>query len=173
VGYAGQTISYTLYTVMALVMENDRKRYWRVLFALPLTPLHCITINFFGCAYGVSRDILFFGNATKFAPEWTLMKGRCERVALLFRVRRFLGLAIRSAIHGDVPLGAFWLGWTETPWTPSGFAGWTTGKKPVARIPSPRLADALRRRKPVATPSSGTHLRAVRHPGEATDERAA
>jgi hypothetical protein len=29
-----------------------------------------------------------------------------------------------------VPLGAFWFGWGETRWTPSGFDGWTTGKKP-------------------------------------------
>jgi hypothetical protein len=82
--------------------------------------------------YGVSRDLLFFGNATNFAPEWTLEKGGCVRVALLFRVRRFLALALRSVVYGDVPLGTFWLGWSETAWTPSGFVGWTTGKKPRA-----------------------------------------
>jgi len=58
-----------------------------------------------------------------------LMKGRCERIALMFRARRFLALSLRSLLRGDVPLGTFWLGWTETPWTPSGFEGWTTGKK--------------------------------------------
>ena len=38
---------------------------------------------------------------------------------------------------GDVPLGSFWLGWRETPWTPSGYDGWTTGKKPPAIVPPP------------------------------------
>lgn len=132
IGYAGQTLSHSLYTVMALAMERDRRRYACVVFALPLAALHCITINFFGCVYGVTRDLLLFGNATKFAPEWTLMKGGCERVAIMFRVRRFLALALRSALRGDVPLGTFWLGWKESPWTPSGFEGWTTGKKPRA-----------------------------------------
>ena len=130
IGYAGQTIAYALYTCMALAIERDWRRYWRVLFCLPLASLHCITINFFGCAYGVTRDLALFGNRTNFAPEWTLMKGGCERVALLFRVRRFLSLAVRALIRGDVPLGRFWFGWTETAWTPSGFEGWTTGKKP-------------------------------------------
>jgi len=42
-------------------------------------------------------------------------------------------------IHNDVPLGAFWFGWHETPWTPNGFEGWTRGKKRVLlpRTPPP------------------------------------
>jgi hypothetical protein len=145
VGYAGQTLAYALYTVMALALERDWRRYWRVLYCLPLASLHCIAINFFGCAVGVTKDLLLFGNTTNFAPEWTLMKGRCERVALLFRARRFLALSIRAVVHGDVPFGAFWFGWRETPWTPSGFEGWTTGKKPRAIVPRPSLP-ALRER---------------------------
>lgn len=139
IGYAGQTIAFTLYTVLALALEKERRAYLPVMLVLPLAPLHSILINFFGCVYGVSRDLLFFGNATKFAPEWTLMKGRCERVALAFRLRRFVALAVRSLVWGDVPLGSFWLGWTETPWTPSGFEGWTTGKAPRSMLPPLRI----------------------------------
>lgn len=128
-GYSAQTIAYSLYTLMALALERDRRRYWRVLLCLPLASLHCIVINCAGCVVGVTKDVFLFGNTTKFAPEWTLMKGRCERIALMFRARRFLALSLRSLLRGDVPLGTFWLGWTETPWTPSGFEGWTTGKK--------------------------------------------
>src|SRR5688572_23840073 len=128
-GYAAQTLAYTMYTCMSLALERDWKSYWRVVLTLPVASLYAICINAFGCVYGVTRDIFFFGNATNFAPEWTLMKGRCVRVAMMFRVRRFLALAVRALVKGDVPLGWFWLGWRETPWCPSGFEGWTTGKK--------------------------------------------
>lgn len=153
IGYAGQTIAFTLYTVLALALEKERRAYLPVMLVLPLAPLHSILINFFGCVYGVSRDLLFFGNATKFAPEWTLMKGRCERVAVAFRLRRFVSLAVRSLVWGDVPLGTFWLGWTETPWTPSGFEGWTTGKAPRAILPAPLLS-LVRPAKPASEPAS-------------------
>ena len=139
-GYAAQTTAYTLYTAMALTLERDRGRYWKIVLCLPVASLYSICINAFGCVYGVSRDIFLFGNATNFAPEWTLAKGGCERIALMFRVRRFLALSLRSVVYGDVPLGGFWLGWTETPWTPSGFEGWTTGKKPRAIFSWPSLA---------------------------------
>jgi hypothetical protein len=143
-GYAAQTLAYTLYTTMSLALERERRAYWRVTLCLPLASLYCIAINCFGCVYGVTKDIFLFGNTTNFAPEWTLMKGRCERIALAFRIRRFVSLAVRSVLVGDVPLGTFWFGWTETPWTPSGFEGWTTGKKP--RYIVPRLRALLARR---------------------------
>lgn len=129
-GYAAQTFAFSAYTLMSLALERQRGQYWRVLMCLPFASAYSICINAFGCVYGVSRDIFLFGNATNFAPEWTLAKGGCERIAISFRIRRFLSLALRSVVHGDVPLGTFWFGWTETPWTPSGFEGWTTGKKP-------------------------------------------
>jgi hypothetical protein len=135
-GYAAQTFAYSLYTMMSLSLERERRDYWRVLLCLPLASAYCIAINCFGCVYGVTKDIFLFGNTTNFAPEWTLMKGGCERIALSFRIRRFIALAVRSVLVGDVPLGTFWFGWTETRWTPSGFTGWTTGKKPRAIIPS-------------------------------------
>lgn len=137
VGYAAQTIAYTLYTVMSLALEKQYRSCWRVLYCLPMASAYCIVINCMGCVYGVSRDIFFFGNATNFAPEWTLMKGGCERIAIAFRIRRLLALSVRALVYGDVPLGTFWFGWTETKWTPSGFEGWTTGKKPRHIIPRP------------------------------------
>jgi hypothetical protein len=148
-GYLAQTISYTLYTVMSLALEREWRRYWRTMLCLPVASLYCVFINCFGCVYGVTRDIALFGNSTNFAPEWTLMKGRCERVALAFRLRRFVALAIRSALFGDVPLGTFWLGWTETRWTPSGFEGWTTGETPRPILP-PVAAPLLARLRPAA-----------------------
>lgn len=142
-GYSAQTIAYSLYTLLSLALERDYRRYWRILLCLPLASLHCIVINCAGCVVGVTKDIFLFGNTTKFAPEWTLMKGRCERIALGFRVRRFFSVCVRSLVRGDVPLGTFWAGWTETPWTPSGFEGWTTGKKPRSIVfGQPRFATA-------------------------------
>jgi hypothetical protein len=96
---------------------------------LPIAPLYQLVFNWLPGTVGVSSDVLFFGNQTGFAPEWTLRKGGSVRIALLFRLRRAALLAIRALLHGDVPLGTFWLGWRETPWTPSGFEGWTTGKR--------------------------------------------
>lgn len=141
-GYGAQTLAYTLYTLMALALEKEWRRYLPVFLCLPLSSLYQICINAFGCVYGVTRDIFLFGNSTNFAPEWTLKKGGCARIAILFRVRRFLALCTRAVIHGDVPFGGFWLGWRETHWTPSGFDGWTTGKRPLAIVPRPRF-DAL------------------------------
>ncbi|MDP9035000.1 MAG: hypothetical protein M3O50_09340 [Myxococcota bacterium] len=140
IGYVAQTMAYSLYTVMALVLEREYRKYWRVVFGLPIAAPYLVAINFCGCIYGVTRDLLLFGNRTNFAPEWTLAKSQCQRVALLFRVRRFFALCVRSALYGDVPFGSFWLGWSETPWTPGGFEGWTTGKKQRPIVPRPRLA---------------------------------
>src|SRR5262249_14284938 len=114
-------------TVLALALNSDF-RYWRLCLAVPLAPLYQIGINWLPGAVGVVSDVLFFGNRTGFAPEWTLKKGHSVRIALLFRVRRALALTVRNLVKGDVPLGWFWLGWDETPWTPSGFDGWTSGK---------------------------------------------
>lgn len=130
IGYTAQTIGYSLYTGLALALERDRRAYYAVLACLPFAPIYLVCINFFGCVYGVTKDLLLFGNTTSFAPEWTLKKSRCERVALAFRVRRFLALSVRALVYGDVPFGRFWWGWDQTPWTPSGFEGWTTGARP-------------------------------------------
>jgi hypothetical protein len=145
-GYAGQTLAYTVYTFFALLLEREWKRFWPVVLCLPLSALYLVAINFFACVFGVTKDVFLLGNQTNFAPEWTLMKGRTERIAIFFRVRRFLTLCVRALVIGDVPFGAFWFGWSETPWTPSGYEGWTTGKKPRSMlgpaVPSAGAVDA-------------------------------
>jgi hypothetical protein len=135
ISYTLQVFTFSLYTLLALAIEKEWRKFWPVVFALPLAPLYTVGINFMACTTGVVKDLFLFGNTTKFAPEWTLKKGRTERIALLFRMRRFLSLCVRAVVVGDVPWGAFWLGWTETPWTPSGYDGWTTGTKPRSIIP--------------------------------------
>ncbi|HEY1086568.1 MAG TPA: glycosyltransferase family 2 protein [Archangium sp.] len=134
-GYSLQVFTYSFFTILALVVEKDWRRFWPVIFALPMAPFYSVAINFSACLTGVVKDLLIYGNTTKFAPEWTYKKGLTVRLALLFRVRRFLALCVRAVVKGDVPWGAFWFGWVETPWTPSGYDGWTTGKR--ARIVPP------------------------------------
>lgn len=131
-GYALQALAYSFFTMLALLIERDWRRFWPVVFALPLAPAYSVCINFSACLTGVIKDLFLFGNTTKFAPEWTLAKGRTVRIALLFRLRRFLSLCVRAVVVGDVPFGRFWFGWTETAWTPNGYEGWTTGhRRPI------------------------------------------
>jgi hypothetical protein len=141
-GYAFHVIEDILYTSIAFAMERDYRRCWRSAFCLPLTPLYTIVLSNLACAYGVTKDLLLFGNPTKFAPEWTLIKGDTARVALMFRVRRFMALTVRAALHNDVPFGAFWFGWRGTAWTPNGFEGWTTGVTPPATLPRRTVSPA-------------------------------
>jgi hypothetical protein len=134
VGYACQVVTFSTVTAVAVIM-NGELGYWRMLLGMPFTPLYNIVFNWAPGFVGATNDLLLFGNITGFAPEWTLKRGRSVRVALLFRLRRALLLTVRSVVVGDVPFGAFWFGWSETPWTPSGFEGWTTGKKPRSIVP--------------------------------------
>jgi len=69
---------------------------------------------------------------------------------MLFRVRRFFAMCFRAAVYGDVPFGAFWFGWQETQWTPSGYDGWTTGESPRSMFLPP---EAL---KPAATATAAS-----------------
>jgi len=129
--YAVQVLVFGTITLASLLISGEMK-YWRIAFALPLSPVYNFIFNWLPAAVGIACDVLLFGNRTGFSPEWTLKKGQSVRLALLFRLRRAALLAVRSILYGDVPLGAFWLGWRETPWTPSGYEGWTTGRKPVS-----------------------------------------
>jgi hypothetical protein len=129
-GYMGQTFAYALYTFFALLLEREWRRFLPTVLCLPMATLYLIAINFMACVYGVIKDVFLFGNETNFAPEWTLRKGQTERIAISFRIRRFLALSLRAVVKGDVPFGSFWLGWGETRWTPSGYDGWTTNQKP-------------------------------------------
>jgi cellulose synthase/poly-beta-1,6-N-acetylglucosamine synthase-like glycosyltransferase len=137
VGYLAQVFVQTVLTFCALVM-NEELQHWRIALAIPFAPLYQFLINWVPAAFGSTCDVLLFGNFTGFTPEWTLKKGGSTRIALLFRLRRALLLSLRALVVGDVPLGAFWLGWSETPWTPSGYEGWTTGRKPARILPPAR-----------------------------------
>ena len=156
-GYTVQVIVYGVLTLAALVM-NDELKHWRFMLALPLSPFYQFLINWIPQAFGSTCDVFLFGNFTGFSPEWTLKRGGSTRIALLFRIRRALLLSVRAVVVGDVPLGAFWFGWSETPWTPSGYDGWTTGKKPRPILPPPRtwfggaLSRSAARRGPVPAP---------------------
>lgn len=131
VGLAVHYAIYTVATLLALAIDGGFASKWRLVLAIPIAPLYLPVYGFWAGAAGMAKDVLFVGNCTKFAPEATLIKGGSERIALFARVRRAAVLTVRSAVYGDVPLGAFWLGWGETAWTPSGYKGWTTGKRPT------------------------------------------
>lgn len=126
--YLCNVVCYGLLTFFTLLL-NDELRYWRLGLALPLAPLYVLLFNWVPGAVGAVNDVLLFGNVTGFSPETTLIKGGSQRIALLFRVRRAVLLAVRSLVCGDVPLGKFWLGWRETHWCPNGFEGFTTKRR--------------------------------------------
>jgi hypothetical protein len=136
-GYGCQLAGYSLMTLLALVF-NGEARLWRLVLALPLSPLYAICFTYAPTVVGAVQDILFFGNVTGFAPEWTLIRGGSSRIALAYRLRRALLVAVRAVRRGDVPWGRFWFGFGETKYTPSGYEGWTTGKRPLAVKPVPR-----------------------------------
>ncbi len=130
IGIAVQLAIYTASTVLALLIDGSFLSKWRLLLAVPLATIYMPVYGFWAGAAGMTKDLLLVGNCTKFAPESTLIKGGSSRVAILARARRALVLLVRSAVYGDVPFGSFWFGWRETKWTPSGYLGWTTGKRP-------------------------------------------
>jgi hypothetical protein len=103
--------------------------------ALPLSPLYAICFTYAPTVVGAVNDVLLFGNVTGFAPETTLIRGGSSRIALLYRARRALLLSVRAARRGDVPWGTFWFGWGATSYTPSGYEGWTSGKRPPPVLP--------------------------------------
>jgi hypothetical protein len=145
--FALQLAVYGLWTTMALLMNSELTKNWRLLLALPCAPLYTLVYSFWTTFTGVIHDVFLFGNVTKFAPESTLIKGDSRRVAILARVRRVLVLAVRATVYGDVPFGRFWFGWSETAWTPSGYHGWTSGRRPtlLERLRFARVAPAAAR----------------------------
>ena len=136
------------------LLTSGEWRYWRLLLALPMTPVYTLCFKWVPAAVGFVHDVFLFGNVTGFAPETTLIKGGSERIALLFRARRAVLLAARSVLVGDVPFGRFWFGWRETQWTPNGFEGFTSKKKPRSILP-PR-STWFRRAAPGKAPGDET-----------------
>ncbi len=126
----GYYTSRLLGTVVGLLISESPRREWIKLLALPLAVPYHVVFNTLTLLIGYYRDAFGFGEPTTFSPEQTLLRSNLSRLALAYRLRRALLLAVRSAVHGDVPLGWFWLGWRRTPFTPSGFDGWSSGAVP-------------------------------------------
>jgi hypothetical protein len=132
-----------LSTALCLLLEGGLRRDWRLLLALPLSGAYHFLFNILAALWGLGQDLFGYGLNTNFAPEETLRRVGVGRIALAYRLRRALALAWRSLRVGDVPLGPFWLGWTETPWTPDGYSGWTDPAAPRGAL-RPALARATR-----------------------------
>jgi cellulose synthase/poly-beta-1,6-N-acetylglucosamine synthase-like glycosyltransferase len=124
---------YSLWTLLALALNGDFRRNWRLLLAIPVAPWYVLVFSFWTTVTGVFNDVFLTGNVTRFAPESTLIHGGSERLALFARLRRAVALTVRAALYGDVPFGTFWFGWDQTRWTPSEYQGWTTGQRPTWR----------------------------------------
>ncbi|HVV16422.1 MAG TPA: glycosyltransferase family 2 protein [Polyangia bacterium] len=127
---AGYYLSRVVGTVLGLLISDSPRREWIKLLAVPVAVPYHVVFNTLTLLIGYYRDAFGFGEPTTFAPERTLLRSNLTRFAVAYRIRRALLLAVRSAAHGDVPLGSFWFGWGRTPFTPSGFDGWSSGKVP-------------------------------------------
>ena len=144
--FIGYYATRLLVTVEGLLISDSPAREWIKLLALPFVVPYHIVFNTLTLLIGYYRDAFGFGEPTTFAPERTLLRSRLGRFAFAYRLRRALWLTARSARHGDVPLGSFWLGWHRTPFTPSGFDGWSSGKAPppISWPSPPPVAATLR-----------------------------
>jgi hypothetical protein len=145
--FAGYYLTRLTGTVAGLLISESPPREWIKLLALPLSVPYHIVFNTLTLLIGYYRDLFGFGEPTTFAPEGTLLRSNLSRFALAYRLRRALWLAARSAVRGDVPLGSFWFGWHRTPFTPSGFEGWSSGKTPPP-VYWPRRRPVLRATRP-------------------------
>ncbi|AKV00975.1 hypothetical protein AKJ09_07638 [Labilithrix luteola] len=142
----GFTCAFVIYstlrfaaTAFGVLLDGGFRAHGHKLLGLALSVPYHFVFNKMTTFWGYVQDVFLFGVNTGFSPEETHIKSRLPRIAVAYRVRRALALGIRSIVHGDVPLGWFWLGWHETPWTPSGFEGWTSGKR---RVLKPRTVAA-------------------------------
>jgi len=124
-------------TAFGIALDGGFKKHGHKLLGLALSVPYHFVFNKLTTFVGYVQDVFLFGVNTGFSPEETHIRSNAVRVAIAYRLRRALYLAVRAAIHNDVPLGWFWFGWRETAWTPNGFEGWTSGKK---RVLKPRVA---------------------------------
>jgi hypothetical protein len=115
-------------TLLAMIQDEDVRGQWHKLLALPLSATFHLVFNIATAITGLVQDVLLYGVHTTFAPETTLERSGTGRIAVAYRLRRAAMLALRAIRRGDVPLGWFWLGFHRTPWTPSGYAGWTVAR---------------------------------------------
>lgn len=133
IGYLTQLVVRGAATLLASLQDHDVRGHWHKLLALPLSGIYHLVFNIAAAIVGFTKDFLLFGVNTHFAPEETLAASKTSRLALAYRLTRCAKLAWRALRHGDVPMGWFWLGWNETPWTANGYAGWTNSKRQVGR----------------------------------------
>ncbi len=132
----GYLLERSLGTAIAMVVDRGERGQWKKLLGLPFAGTFHLVFNVATTVWGFGLQVLGNGYNDRFAPEETLVRGGTSRIALGYRARRFVGLALRSIVRGDVPLGWFWIGWHETPFTPNGYEGWTSGVvPPVVRAP--------------------------------------
>ena len=124
-----------LATCIGLAQDPGERGQWRKLLALPFAGSFHFAFNVGSTIVGFARQVFGNGYNDRFAPESSLVAGGTSRIALGYRIRRFYALAWRSVVRGDVPLGAFWLGWHRTKWTPNGYEGWTSGVVPPMTLP--------------------------------------
>lgn len=132
-------------TLLGLLVDQPVEGNALKLFAIPLSVPYHMVFNVVPTIVGSVKDIFLFGVNTKFSPEQTHIRSGTTRIALAFRLRRALTLAVRSVIVNDVPLGWFWFGWNETAWTPNGFEGWTSGRpaRPIMPTSVLRFRNAI------------------------------
>jgi len=128
----GMTLSFIcnlILTLTALAMDTERRRYWAVLLALPTAGLFSLVFGATVGIWGFMKDVLWKGNNVKFTPASTLITGGSQRIAIAFRVQRFLSMCIRSLRYGDVPFGLWWGSWYErVPYVRNGYADWSNKK---------------------------------------------
>lgn len=134
-------VAFALYSTMRILATafgialdpGGFKKHGHKMLGLVMSAPYHFVFNKMTTFWGYVQDVFLFGVNTGFSPEETHIRSRLPRVAIGYRLRRAGALAIRAIVHNDVPLGWFWFGWHETAWTPSGFEGWTTGKKRVLK----------------------------------------
>lgn len=129
--YLGSLLISTVHSTIAMCIESDSPRSWITMLSIPTGFLFSLMFGFGATAYGIIRDIFGSGMNCKFVPQETLIKGRSQRIAIWFRVKRFIYLCYRSVRKGDIPFGLFWFSWFEKPeyGIENGYHGWTSGKK--------------------------------------------
>lgn len=145
--YVISTTVRSLAVAFGIALDGGFRRHgYKLLGALAIGGPYALVFHKLTTIWGYVQDVFLFGVNTGFSPEETHIKGGAPRVALAYRIRRAYALCLRALVHNDVPLGWFWLGWNETAWTPSGYEGWTTGKRRVLKPRPPihrEAADAV------------------------------
>ena len=136
----GYAVERTIGTSIAMLLDSGEKGQWKKVLGLPIAGIFHMVFNVATTIGGFGMQVFGNGYNDRFAPEETMIRGGTSRIALTYRVRRFLSLCVRSIVRGDVPLGWFWFGWGETPWTPNGYQGWTTGIIPPVVHATPDVA---------------------------------